>query len=287
MVRVNAGGDGFIDGSGNTWYSDYGFNTGSTTTTAGAIAGTEDDVLYQSERYDSSPNGDSLLYSFNLPDGGYEVKLHFAEVWPGAFGPGLRVFDITAEGVLAVDDMDIFSRAGANAACTVTFPVSVTGGQLDIGFLHGVQNPKISGIEVFEIVPVVQPPQTFEEWLIEHGLTGQVAADSDNGGLDNLAEFELQMDPNDPADDLEFKLTCSDQAGAAIIGFPVLKPIGNYHLHRDTDLDDMDNVANRIDTVTKAEIEAMTPLERADYTVADPAGGARAFYRLIFEPVAE
>lgn len=287
VVRVNAGGDGFIDGSGNTWYSDYGFNTGSTTTTAGAIAGTEDDVLYQSERYDSSPNGESLLYSFNLPDGGYEVKLHFAEVWPGAFGAGLRVFDITAEGSLAVDDMDIFARAGANTACTVTFPVSVTGGQLDIGFLHGVQNPKISGIEVFEIVPVVQPPQTFEEWLIEKGLAGQIAADSDNGGLDNLAEFELQMDPNDPSDDLAFKLTCTDQAGTAIIGFPVLKPIGNYYLHRDTDLVDMDNVANRIDTVTKAEIEAMTPQERAEYSVADPAGGARAFYQLIFEPVAE
>jgi large repetitive protein len=66
-----------------------------------------------------------------------------------------------------------------------------------------------------------------------------------------------------------------------------LKPIGNYYLHRDTDLVDMDNVANRIDTVTKAEIEAMTPQERAEYSVADPAGGARAFYQLIFEPVAE
>ena len=287
VVRVNAGGEGFVDGAGNTWYADYGFNTGSTSTTAAAIAGTEDDALYQSERYDSSPNGDSLLYSFDLPAGGYEVKLHFAEVWPGAYGAGLRVFDVTAEGNLAIDDMDIFARVGSASACTVSFPVTVSDGQLNIGFLHGVQNPKISGIEVFPIVPVVTPPQTFEQWLAANGLTGQTTADSDKGGLDNLAEFELQMDPNDPLDDLGFRLQVTSQAGNAVITLPVLKPIGNYHLHRDTDLNDIGNIANRIDTVTKAEIEAMTPEQRAAYTVPDPAGGPRAFYQLIFEPVAD
>lgn len=286
VVRVNAGGDGFVDTAGNTWYSDYGFNTGSTSTAAAAIAGTEDDQLYQSERYDSSPNGDSLLYSFDLPNGTYEVKLHFAEVWAGASGVGLRVFDISAEGNPAVEDMDIFARVGAATACTVTFPVSVTDGQLNIGFTHGVQNPKISGIEVFEIVPVVQPPQTFEQWLVANGLEGQTTGDADKGGLDNLAEFELQMDPNDTSDDLGFRLRCTTETGNPVIALPVLKPIGNYHLHRDTDLTDIGNVANRIDTVTKAEIEAMTPEERAAHTVPDPSGGPRAFYQLIFEPVA-
>lgn len=71
------------------------------------------------------------------------------------------------------------------------------------------------------------------------------------------------------------------------ITLPALKPIGNYHLYRDTDLNDIGNLANRIDTATKAEIEAMTPLERAGYSVLDPVGGPRAFYQLIFEPVAE
>jgi hypothetical protein len=94
------------------------------------------------------------------------------------------------------------------------------------------------------------------------------------------------MDPNDTSDDLGFRLHCTTQAGNAVIALPVLKPIGNYHLHRDTDLTDIGNVANRIDTVTKAEIEAMTPEERATYAVPDPAGGPRAFYQLIFEPVA-
>ncbi len=131
------------------------------------------------------------------------------------------------------------------------------------------------------------PPSPFEQWLAANGLTGQTTGDSDKGGLDNLAEFELQMDPNDPLDDLGFRLHCARQAGNTVITLPVLKPIGNYHLHRDTDLNDIGNIANRIDTVTKAEIQAMTPEQRAAYTVPDPAGGPRAFYQLIFEPVAD
>ena len=72
-----------------------------------------------------------------------------------------------------------------------------------------------------------------------------------------------------------------------MIALPELKPIGNYYLHRDTDLDDIGNVANRIGTITKAEIEAMSPAERSAYTVQDNTGGERAFYQLFFEPVAE
>ena len=72
-----------------------------------------------------------------------------------------------------------------------------------------------------------------------------------------------------------------------MIALPDLKPIGNYHLHRSADLGDIGDPANRIDTATKAEIEAMTPQEREDYTVSDSSGGPRAFYKLYFEPVAE
>jgi hypothetical protein len=131
------------------------------------------------------------------------------------------------------------------------------------------------------------PPTPFEQWLIDNDLAGQTSGDGDKGGLDNLSEFELQLDPNDPADDLGFRLACEATPGGATITFPVLKPIGNYHLHRDGDLTGIGNVGNRIHTVTKAQIEAMTPEQRASHSVADPAGGTRAFYQLIFEPVAD
>ncbi len=287
IARVNAGGLAFTDSAGNEWWGDQGFVFGNTATTSVAIAGTEDDALYQTERYDSSPGGANLEFALAVDEGQYEVKLHFAETYAAITGAGQRVFDVQAEGNLAIDNMDIFARAGANAACTVAFPVQVTDGTLNITFHHVVQNPKVCGIEVHEILPAVEPPPTFEEWLEVNGLAGQTAGDADQGGLDNFEEYELQMDPNDPNDDLEFSLSCSGNGSAMMIALPALKPIGNYHLHRSGDLADIGDIANRIDTVTKAEIEAMTSQQREEYSVGDPSGGPRAFYKLYFEPVSD
>jgi len=290
IVRLNAGGLGFQDTAGNTWVEDTGYYSfGSSSSTLNPIAGTEDDVLYQSERYDSTAGGSDLEYSIaGLQDGQYEVRLHFAETFAGITAPGMRVFDVMAENALAIDNMDIFARVGLNRACIVTFPVTVTDGNLDIRFLRGVQNPKVCGIEVFAIQTSGQPPaQTFSEWLTANGIGGQTTGDADHGGLDNFSEFELQMNPNSSADDLEFSLRVAQQAGTATITLPVLKPIGNYYVHRDSDLTDVDNVANRIATITKAQIQAMSPAQRANHTVEDTGGGTKAFYQVFFVPVAE
>ncbi len=287
MARVNVGGLQYTDTLGNLWAEDLGYFALGQTSSIGsvAISGTENDSLYLTERYDSSPAGANLEFVTPVANGSYEVKLHFAETFTGIAAAGLRVFDVYAEEQLVLDDLDIFDRVGLNAALVLSLPVTVTDGDIKIRFDHlGIQNPKICAIEVHAIVPPAPP--TFAEWLVLMNLEGQTVGDSDGGGLSNFDEFELQMDPNDPSDDLGFRLHCTSQAGNPLITLPVLKPIGNYHLHRDTDLTDIGNVANRIDTVTKAEIEAMTPEDRAAYTVSDPAGGPRAFYQLIFEPVA-
>jgi chitodextrinase len=286
-LRIDAGAtEDFVDGFGRTWLADQGYNSGSISTSPNAIDGTEDDAIYKSERYDATSGGDNLEYAFPLASGEYEVRLHLAETYNAITAAGQRVFDVTAEGSTGIDDLDIFARVGANRALIVTFPVTVSDGTLDLVFLRGVQNPKVCGIEVLAIQSSTQPV-TFEEWLIAYDLEGQTDADSDGGGLDNLAEFELQLDPNDPLDDLSFALTVQEQEGSKVIALPELKPIGNYYVHRDNDLIDIGNVANRIDTITKAEIEAMSPAERANYTVEDSSGGVRAFYQLFFEPVAE
>ncbi len=287
--RVDAGYTGapFQDLAGNTWEADTSYLVfGGAASTGNAISGTGDDAIYQTERYDSSSNGSDLSFDFPLAAGSYEVRLHFAETYSGITATGDRVFDVNAEGNLAIDDLDIFARVGLNTALVVSFPLEVTDGVLDLEFLHGTQNPKVCAIEIFAIDMESGTP-TFEQWLASYGLTGQTASDSDAGGLSNLEEFELQMDPNDPNDDLTFSLKVEFEAGTPAITLPVLKPIGNYYVHRDTDLDDIGNVANRIDIITRAEIEAMTPAERAGYTVEDSGGGARAFYQLFFEPAAE
>jgi chitodextrinase len=288
VARVNAGGPAYTDGLGNEWSEDSGyFNLGQTSSAGAiAIAGTEDDVLYQTERYDSAPTGGDMMFATPVSNGKYEVKLHFAETFAGITAAGQRVFDVFAEEQLAIDDLDIFDRVGLNTALVVVLPVTVTDGTLNVRFAHlDLQNPKICAIEIHAVQP--DGPPTFEEWLLLNNLDGQTSGDADAGGLSNLEEYELQLDPNDPADDLAFHLTCTPEAGGKRIALPVLKPIGNYHLHRSTGLDDLGNLVHRIDTITRAEIEAMSPEERATYTVLDSSGGERAFYQLFFEPVAD
>lgn len=283
-TRINSGGLQFTDAANNVWLADYGFSQSATSTSTVAIAGTVDDSLYQTERYDSTANGDDLEYSIDAPNGSYEVVLHFAETYAQITAPGMRVFDVRAENQTVISGFDIFARVGSNTACTSSFPVTITDGKIDLHFVRGVQNPKICGIEVFEIESSVAP-ETFAQWLASHGLAGQTAADSDDGGLDNLAEFELQMDPNSSADDLTFKLDVTMPAtGPVVIQLPELKPIGNYHVHRDSDLAEMDEISNRIQTITKAEIESMTPAQRSNYSVNDSSDNPRSFYTLFFEP---
>lgn len=285
VKRVNSGGLEYVDTASNVWEADTYSNAGAVSATStAAIAGTDDDSLYQTERYDPQASGADLEYNFTLPNGQYEVRLHFAETFANITQPGQRVFDVLAENVLALDNYDIFAHAGLNRACVTTFPVTVADGSMNLHFIRGVQNPKVCAIEIYAI-QTSGAPETFEQWLTSHGLAGQTSGDSDKGGLDNLAEYHLQMDPNDTSDDLEFSLHCTKNAGTFSIVLPSLKPLGTYYLHRSATLGDIGNVSKRIDTVTSGEIEAMTPLQRDTYSVPDTIG-TRAFYRLYFEPSA-
>jgi large repetitive protein len=285
ILRVNCGNGGaYVDPQGNAWSADFGANNGTVSNYTNAISGTNNPKVYQSRRTVSS-SVPLLTYELDVPDGNYRVVLHFVEVTSG-FSVGSRVFDILAEDVLKVDNLDIFSRVGSFAACVVEFPVTVTDGHLDLSFPKVASNPTISGIEVFEVLPPSLPP-TFEQWLAARGLAGMTAADSDSGGLDNLAEYELQFDPNDPVDDAGFRLKCEKAPGGMLITLPELKPLGNYHLHRGTDLAGLANPANRIATITRSSIEAMSPAQRSTYSVNDGGAGSRAFYQLYFEAAAE
>jgi hypothetical protein len=226
-----------------------------------------------------------LSYEFDLPAGDYRVVLHFVETLANAT-TGSRVFDVVAGGMLKLDNLDIHARVGNLAACVVEFPVRVSDGRLDLDFPKVASNPTISGIEVFEILPPVAPP-SFEAWLESRGLAGKFTEDSDGGGLDNLAEFELQMDPNDASDDLGFRLTCEPLPDGWIIGFPSLKPLGNYHLHRSSELAELGAPGSRIFSISRAEIVLMTEQQRATFDHTDAESGSRVFYQLHFEPALE
>jgi len=151
VVRINVGGTDYTDGGGNLWSADNSFNTGNASVTTANINGTTDNPLYQSNRWDSG-TAPEMQYSITVPNGNYNVILHFSENWSGAFSIGARVFDVNIEGTLVLDNLDIFSEAGATTALVKTLPVTVTDGQVTIDFIHGIENPMVSAIEVVEVL---------------------------------------------------------------------------------------------------------------------------------------
>jgi hypothetical protein len=139
-IRVNAGGGAYTDKAGNTWSADTAFSGGGTYSITGAIAGTTDGRLYQSER-----NG-NMSYAFSVPDGTYTVTLKFAELyWTAA---GQRVFNVSINGKVLLTNFDILTETAPLTALDKTFVVSVTGGNLTIAFTTVKDGAKISAIQV-------------------------------------------------------------------------------------------------------------------------------------------
>lgn len=146
-IRVNAGGPAYTDAAGNAWSADSGFNTGVATIASVPIAGTSDPTLYQSLRWDTT-SAPELQYSFTVPNGVYQLRLLFAETHPPVYVVGGRRFTVRAEGLPVFQDLDVYAEAGAATALVKTATVAVHDGQLNVEFIHGVENPFVNGIEI-------------------------------------------------------------------------------------------------------------------------------------------
>ena len=194
VIRVNAGGPAFTDSLGQVWAADTGYNTGYVTTVSAAIAGTVNDALYQSDRWDSS-GAPEMAYSFTVPNGNYTVKLHFVEHWTGGQAVGRRVFDVSLENQLVLDNLDIFAEAGGYTLLVKTLQTTVSDGQLNINFAHGpADDPIIGAIEIISGggAPPPPPPVDTQPPTVPQNLVGQATSASqvtlnwsgstDNGG---------------------------------------------------------------------------------------------------------
>ena len=202
-VRLNAGGRPYLDRGGAMWVEDrpyslgsFGINGGGSNTVVTPIAGTDDDVFYQSEHL-----GATFTAKFDCPNGTYETTLYNAETkWTAA---GRRLFNVAIQGQMVVTNFDIFAAAGgSNKAIIVTFTNIVSGGQLQIDFT-GVAtafeiNARVSGIRVRKIAdPILElVPPTISLIAPADGstVTGVVAvtgAASDNVAV---AKVEVSID---------------------------------------------------------------------------------------------
>jgi hypothetical protein len=149
-IRINCGGERYKSPGGAVWERDRFFRQGDrylrgANKFLGEIQNTEDDPLYQTERYflplPFSPTG----YRIPLPAGTYRVVLHFAEI--AYKKPGLRVFDVLLEGERILERYEPAS-AGFATAESKACEIAVVDGLLDIGFRPRIEYPKISAIEV-------------------------------------------------------------------------------------------------------------------------------------------
>ncbi|MEV6107973.1 S8 family serine peptidase [Streptomyces sp. NPDC051940] len=150
-TAVDAGSEtSATDASGDVWGPDRAYTEGSygylgrtgTVQTNKTVAGTGEQELFR------TANQGPYEYRFDgLPDGVYEVELGFAEI-TGAKA-GTRLFDVMAEDVEKIRNLDIALAAGGSyRALTRTFTVEVVDGQLNLRFPSAADKPLVNWIRV-------------------------------------------------------------------------------------------------------------------------------------------
>jgi hypothetical protein len=155
--HINAGGPAYKVKKGKQWSADqpyspggWGYIGGTSATTTKPIANTSEARVYQSERKGN------FSYKFDVPNGGYDITLMFAETYWEK--PGQRKFDVSIQRKKLLDRYDICATGGHLKAVTRTFRnVQVRDGQLAIDFTSRKDEAKLSAISV---IPVPPPPPT-------------------------------------------------------------------------------------------------------------------------------
>ena len=183
-MLINVGGTGFTDTLGRSWKADQYFTGGNTYTDgSNPITGTIEDSLYQTERYGE------FKYNVPVPNGGYEVILHFAELYWQA--PKQRLFNIDLEDTVKYSNVDLVALGNGQRLQAVTLKkvVKVTDGLVSIAFSNAIpqrDHPKLSGIEInpMDLSTYVPPPTKAPvaaplEILINVGGNGFISADGE------------------------------------------------------------------------------------------------------------
>ncbi|MEO1064013.1 MAG: malectin domain-containing carbohydrate-binding protein [Actinomycetota bacterium] len=148
-------------------------------------------ALFQTERFDN-PDPGAMEWAFPASSGNnYLINLYFAETFTTGTNPidtvGERVFDVTLEGVTVIDDLDVFAEVGADAGIMRSFQLSLTDDIIDIGFVPGVQNPALKGIEIIDLGTSTIP------------ATGNITVTPDPLALDDTAPQGTVTIANDAA----------------------------------------------------------------------------------------
>jgi hypothetical protein len=153
-IRLSARRSDFIDGDGTRWSGDNYFIEGRTGLVKDTEPGPKIPGLYAGERHGN------FSYAIPVAPGSYTVKLHFLESFfspliqdAGCRGEGCRVFDVTCNGVMLLQDFDILQAApGAFRPVVRAFHGLHPNGQgkLLLSFSPRVNYAEVRAIEVID-----------------------------------------------------------------------------------------------------------------------------------------
>jgi hypothetical protein len=162
VAAINCGGDEYTDSNGITYDNDKYF-LGGTSSDHGInyiIKNTEDQILYQTERWSS----ETLTYSIPLKsniNGKYVLNLKFSEVY--FTNKGDKIFNVALGRETIIKNLDIYSKVGKAYALDeyIEFEIrnkqvyyknkncakALMGDKLQINFVKGsADNPKVNAI---------------------------------------------------------------------------------------------------------------------------------------------
>ena len=162
VVAVNCGGDEFIDSNGIKYEADNYFS-GGTSSDHGmsySIKNTENDILYQTERWSSETLTYSLPLKSNI-NGNYVLILKFSEVYFNHKGG--KIFNVALGKENVIKNLDIYAKVGKAEAYDeyIEFEIrgkqvyfknrscnkALDGDKLLVNFLKGsADNPKVNAI---------------------------------------------------------------------------------------------------------------------------------------------
>ena len=192
-LNINCGGSSYTAVDGREFIPDAHYLSGRGVKSSNSISGTTDPDIYQSNRY-----GKNLAYAIPVPaNGTYTVTLHFAEIWKGGFTIGKRVFDVSIENSLVLDDLDIYATAGSNAALSYSFTVAVNDAVVDIVTAASSNNSQINAIEISSDsahtpAPVVQVALSNNS--LSFGPLVPLSTDSAQISLNNTGSLNTAVD---------------------------------------------------------------------------------------------
>ncbi len=119
-------------------------------------------ALFQSLARTNTTAGNQMNWTFAVPNGDYEVRMHFGEQTSSTINAiGGRVFDVALEGNIVLDNYDMLAQTSGTkgVALTETVPdVAVTDGTLNLDITAVTSVAIIRGIEILPAAAPNDPP---------------------------------------------------------------------------------------------------------------------------------